>query len=171
MKLGALLLIWGRWKLRPHCGHAAFHEPISLLSWLINNHHTLAKSHFCSHGCGCWWSCSGRQGICRHSLVQIPVLYLQLNYPTGSGRWRVSDLCYHWFTVNDNSPDFSIWLTFADFIMLTSRQWGSVTFPSDQLYTPNTQIRSTCNTAMPEETSILLSDSSDPLARIITMTS
>ena len=44
-------------------------------------------------------------------------------------------ISYHWFMVNDNSPDFSIWLTFADFIMLTSRQWGSVTFPSDQLYT------------------------------------
>ena len=90
-----------RCKFRPHCGHAAFHETVSLLSWLINNHHTLAKSRFYSHGCGCWWSCSGCQGICRHSLGQIQVLCLQLNYPIGAGRWRVSDLCYHWFMVND----------------------------------------------------------------------
>ena len=92
-------------------GHAAFHDTVSLLSWPINNHHTLTKSRFCSNGCGCWWSCSGSQGICRHSLGQIQVLYVQLNYPTGAGRWRVSDLCYHWFMVNDNSLDFSIWLT------------------------------------------------------------
>ena len=46
VKLCALLLIWGRCKFRPHCGHAAFHETVSLLSWFINNHHTLARSRF-----------------------------------------------------------------------------------------------------------------------------
>ena len=28
----------------------------------------------------------------------------------------VSDLCYHWFMVNDSSLNFSIWLTFENFI-------------------------------------------------------
>ena len=120
MKLCALLLIWGRCKFRPHCDHAAFHETVSLHSWLINNHHTLAKSRFRSHGCGCWWSYSGCQGIRRHSLGQIQVLYLQLNYPTGAGRWRVSDLCYHWFMVNDNSLDSSIWWIFSESMTHTS---------------------------------------------------
>ena len=61
-------------------GHAAaiLHSMWQFLfSWRIDNHHTLAKSRFCSHGCGCWWSCSGCQGICKHSLRQIQVLYLQ----------------------------------------------------------------------------------------------
>ena len=85
---------------------------ICLADSLITITLNLARSRFCSHCCGCWWSCSGCQDICRHSLGQIQVLYSQLNYPTEAGRWRVSDLCYHWFMVNDNSHDFSIWWIF-----------------------------------------------------------
>ena len=33
-------------------------------------------------------------------------VFLQLSYPTGAGRWRVSDLCYHWFMVNGTHLTF-----------------------------------------------------------------